>query len=56
MNNEAWKRVPLWIAILILSSVVFMGWKDYHYMDTQMRLMKQNFVEDVVGYGFCDKD
>jgi hypothetical protein len=56
VNNETWKRVSLWVVIVILSAIIMMGWKDYNYMDQQVRLMKHNFVADVVGYNYCDKD
>ena len=56
VNKETWKRIVLWILLLASLSFNYMGWSDYNHMDEQMRLMKQGFVEDVVGYGFCDKD
>jgi hypothetical protein len=54
VTSEVWKRVVLWVVILILSSVIVIGWNDYWYMDTQMRLMKAEFIDDVVGYSYCD--
>lgn len=54
VTGEVWKRAFLWFVIFVLSCVIVIGWKDYWYMDTQMRLMKANFIDDVVGYNYCD--
>lgn len=56
MNNEAWKRIPLWIMILLLTGYIFVTHADYEYMVLENKLMKMHFIEDVVGYNYCDKD
>jgi hypothetical protein len=54
VTREVWKRAVLWIIILVQSVILVIGWKDYQYMDTQIRLMRANYIEDVVGYDYCD--
>jgi len=55
-DAEAWKRIPLWFAIFVLLSALYMGWRDYSYMSKQVALMEHNFIEDVVGYDYCGVD
>lgn len=56
MNKEAWKRIPLWITIILLSGYIFVTQSDYNCMVRENKLMKQGFIEDVVGYNYCDRD
>jgi hypothetical protein len=53
-TKEVWKRGILEFIILVLLAVIYMGWKDYHYMDYQFKLFRAGLVEDVIGYNYCD--
>lgn len=52
---EVWKRAVLEFIILVLLAIIYMGWADYHTMVENNKLMKHNFIDDVVGYNYCDK-
>lgn len=51
---EVWKRAVLEFIILVLLAIIYMGWTDYNYMLQQNKLMTHNFIDDVVGYNYCD--
>ena len=51
---EVWKRAVLEFIILVLLAIIYMGWTDYNYMLQQNKLMTNNFIDDVVGYNYCD--
>lgn len=50
MTSDSWKRIPLWIIILILSCYILVTHADYAYMVKENALMKHEFIADVVGY------
>jgi hypothetical protein len=56
-------RAVMELTIIALLLVIYMGWTDYHTMVEQNQQVKQNyelvkrkFIEDVVGYDYCDRD
>lgn len=46
-------RLLLEIALIVSLVFNYILWADQKHSEFQMRLMKQNFVEDVVGYDYC---
>lgn len=54
MNKAAWSRVPLWILLIVSITINVLMGMDYFYMDEAFRAMKSEFIEDVVGYDYCD--
>lgn len=42
--------------LILLASLTFnyVGFTDYEWMETQMKLMKAEFIVDVVGYDYCE--
>jgi len=49
-------RAVMELTIIALLLVIYMGWTDYHSMVHETKLMKMQFIEDVVGYDYCDRD
>jgi hypothetical protein len=54
MNKAAWIRIPIWFILFISITLNVLLFKDTLFMDEEVRLMKAGFVEDVVGYNYCD--
>jgi len=56
-------RAVMELTIIALLLIIYMGWSDYHSMleqNKQIRmkyaLIEHKFIEDVVGYDYCDRD
>lgn len=47
-------RIVLLLLLAISLAFNYILASDNAYMDTQFRLMKHEFIEDVVGYNYCD--
>ena len=53
-KSEMWKRVVLWVIIVLQASIISMGWRDYQYMDYQFRLFRAGLIDDIIGHNYCD--
>jgi hypothetical protein len=49
-------RIVLMILLALSLAFNYILYSDNSYMNEQFQLMKHEFIEDVVGYNYCDKD
>jgi hypothetical protein len=62
-DTKSWKtiaytieRTLFWILLVVSLSFNILGWNDYTTMESQVKYMKMEFVDDVVGYNYCDRE
>lgn len=49
-------RIVLLIALILSLFFNYMLYQDQQHSEFQMRLMKHNLIEDVIGYDYCGSD
>lgn len=47
-NPEVYKRLVLWIALMVSLVFNYVGYSDWKFMDEQFRMVKQGLAEDVL--------
>lgn len=56
LRDKDWSRIFLLIALALSLAFNVVLYKDNAFMTGEFLKMKHNFIEDVVGYNYCDKD